>query len=62
MRGRDRTNAVAVGAGDGRHVRAIEDVSLFNLGGVEKDGKADGIKENDDDRVGSRAGNLRLTH
>ena len=48
-----RADAVAAGECGGGHVGAVEDVSLFNLGGVEKDGKAEGVEEDDDVRVGS---------
>ena len=52
------TDTVATGEGGGGHVCAVEDISLFNSGGVEKDGKADGVEEDNDIRVGShgRAG------
>ena len=45
-------DAVAAGEGGGGHVGAVEDVSLFDLGGVEKDGKTEGVEEDDDGWVG----------
>lgn len=46
------TNTVAAGEGCGGHVSAVKNVAFFNLGCVEEDGKADGIKDSNDSRVG----------
>lgn len=51
--------AVAAGEGGGGHESAVKNVSFFNLGGVEKGWKTDGVKKADDGGVWGQKGPRR---